>query len=124
MEQQKFFTDETVQGVAVVTLESHISNYHGDAFLAAIQSLSERYVRDGIKVAIVDFSQVDFFGSSVLEGIRILWKTLGGGERRVLLCGLNEVCSEIIQLSHFDHVWPVYADRDTALAAITSTGTA
>lgn len=120
MEKQKFFTDEMIQGVAVVTLESELSNYQGDAFLSAIQELGEKYARDGTNVALVDFSRVKFFGSSVLEGLRLLWKELGAGEGHVSLCSLNEVCDQIIHLSHFDHVWTVYPDRQAALTELSA----
>ena len=118
MEQQTFFDDETLQNIAVVSLQSHLSNYQGDEFLSAIKALGEEYERSGITAVLVDFSRVKYFGSSVLEGLRLLWKELGAGERQVSLCGLNDVCHQIIHLSHFDHVWSVYPDRQSALSAL------
>ncbi len=118
MDNHKTFEIEVVNDIAVIRLESHLSNYQGEEFLSAVKDLSRILADVEISSVLIDFSRVQYFGSSVLEGLRLLWKELGAGNRQVFLCELSEVCEQIVRLSHFDHVWTIYPTRDKAIAAI------
>ncbi|MFN0197047.1 MAG: STAS domain-containing protein [Planctomycetaceae bacterium] len=118
MENHKAFEIEIVNGIAVIQLESHLSNYQGEEFLSAVKDLSRVLTGAEISSVLIDFSRVQYFGSSVLEGLRLLWKELGAGNRQIFLCELSEVCEQIVRLSHFDHVWTIYPTRKMAIAAL------
>lgn len=69
------------------------------------------------KVAI-DFHQVAYFGSSLLEALRIVWTQIEDREGRMVLCNLSPVGKEIIQIAKFDHLWPICNTRAEALGLL------
>lgn len=96
--------------------------------LRPVGSLAEEDVMqelDGIMAAtagqptckvIVDFHQTAYFGSSLLEALRIIWTKIEDREGRMALCNLSPVGKEIVQIAKFDHLWPVCETRTEALA--------
>lgn len=67
---------------------------------------------------IIDFGQASYFGSSLLEALRIIWTKIEHHEGRMMLCNLAPVGKEIIQIAKFDHLWPVCSTREEALRLI------
>lgn len=71
-----------------------------------------------ISAVIVDFQQTPYFGSSLLEALRILWKAIENRPARMFLCNLAPVGREIIQLAKFDQLWPVSETLQQALEMV------
>ncbi len=67
---------------------------------------------------IVDFHQTTYFGSSMLEALRIIWSKIEDREGRMVLCNLSPVGMEIVQIAKFDHLWPICSTRAEALAKL------
>ncbi len=67
---------------------------------------------------VVDFGQTPYFGSSMLEALRIIWTKIEDREGRMVLCNLSPVGTEIIQIAKFDHLWPIAATREEALRVV------
>lgn len=71
--------------------------------------------RNPCKVAI-DFKQIAYFGSSLLEGLRLVWTKIEEQQGQMVLCNLSPVGKEIVQIAKFDTLWPIYETRAEALA--------
>jgi anti-anti-sigma factor len=66
---------------------------------------------------VLDFSHVEFFGSSFIEVLFRVWKRLqqrGGG---FALCNVSAYCQEVLKTTHLDSLWPVRATIEEATAA-------
>jgi anti-sigma B factor antagonist len=70
-------------------------------------------------VFVLDLTHVEFFGSSFIEGIFRVWKRLQGRQgSKFAICGLRPYCREVLEITHLDRLWPLYATRDEALAQL------
>jgi anti-anti-sigma factor len=67
---------------------------------------------------IVDLSAVDGFGSAFISVLVRIHKIVRQGGGEMMLAGASERSSEVLQLTGLDGLWPSYADRDKALAAL------
>jgi anti-sigma B factor antagonist len=67
---------------------------------------------------VLDFSHVEFFGSSFIEVLFRVWKRLqqrGGG---FALANVSTYCQEVLKTTHLDTLWPVCATVDDAAALL------
>ena len=79
-----------------------------DQILAATENLPSCKI-------LIDFNQAAYFGSSLLEALRIIWTKIEHREGRMMLCNLAPVGKEIVQIAKFDHLWPLSETRAEAL---------
>jgi len=66
---------------------------------------------------LIDLSQTEFFGSSFIELLFRIWNRMNsqkGGKFGV--CGMTPYCREVLEITHLDQLWGIYANRDQALA--------
>jgi len=64
---------------------------------------------------VLDFSDVEFFGSSFIEVLFRVWKRLqqrGGG---FALANVSIYCHEVLKTTHLDSLWPVCATVEDAV---------
>lgn len=67
---------------------------------------------------VLDFSHVEFFGSSFIEVLFRVWKRLqqrGGG---FALANVSTYCQEVLKTTHLDTLWPVCATVEDAAALL------
>ena len=69
---------------------------------------------------VVDFGQIAYFGSSMLEAMLKVWKQVHALGGRMAICNLSPVGREVLQTGRFDTLWEVFDSRDAALAALGS----
>lgn len=79
-----------------------------DQVLADLRELGSRQV-------IIDFGQVAYFGSSLLEALRLIWNEVHLGGGRMTVCNVSPVGKEILQVAKFDHLWPIVETLNEAL---------
>ncbi len=89
----------------------------------------ERISRQLIEVAqtvtppklILDMAVTEFFGSSYIEILFRVWKRLNSQpDAQFAITGLQPYCREVLEITHLDRLWPLYATREEALAAFAS----
>jgi anti-sigma B factor antagonist len=73
---------------------------------------------EGARNVIVDFENMSYFGSSLLESQLRLWKSVERVQGKMVLCCVSEVGREVLQISRLDRIWPTYDSRAEALAAM------
>lgn len=70
---------------------------------------------------VIDLTHVNFFGSSFIEVMFRAYKRLQSKDRaKFALCGLNPGCREVLEITHLDTLWPIYATRAEAVAQLNS----
>lgn len=67
---------------------------------------------------VVDFGQIEYFGSAMIEALLILWKRINARRGRLAVCRCNQVCGEVLRLSRFDMMWPICPTLEEALGEV------
>lgn len=67
------------------------------------------------KQIILDFSALDYISSAGLRCVLAMAKKLKKREGRVVLCGLKGLVEEVIKVSGFDSILPVFATVEQAV---------
>ena len=89
-------------------------NHEAAVELAAVRGeLDEQEVRH----VIVDFHQVPYFGSSLLEVLLSIWSQEQLRAGTMSLCNVSAVGREILEVTRFDTLWTIYNTRAEALEA-------
>lgn len=65
---------------------------------------------------VVDFNHVEYFGSSTLEALCLIWGTVSQAGGKMVLANLSELGRQIIGIAKFDTVWPVVDTCEEGLA--------
>ncbi len=65
---------------------------------------------------VLDFSQTHLVGSRFIELLIQAWKRLRQRSGTMALCCVQPFCSEVLQTTRLDSIWPIYATRDEAIA--------
>lgn len=68
---------------------------------------------------VLDMAATEFFGSSFIEILfRVSKKLNTHPNAKFAICGLQEHCREVLEVTHLDRLWPLYATRAEALSGI------
>lgn len=72
---------------------------------------------------VLDLSRTKFFGSGFIEVLLRVWKELQHKpQARMILCGVQIYCREVLQITHLDQLWPIVDTRDAALERMATKG--
>lgn len=104
----------------VVELLGVVSSLADSSVLRELENVRTKLRTGGQTALVIDLGNAPYFGSSMLEAIRLLWNDLSARGGRIALCNPSEVGREILQIAKFDHVWPVYDSLDEAVQAVSS----
>lgn len=74
----------------------------------------------GANRLVLDFGQVDYIASSGLRSLLKLAQRMKQEEGLLHLCSLNDMVSEVFQISGFDRILTVYDTEEQAVAALQS----
>jgi anti-anti-sigma regulatory factor len=69
----------------------------------------------GFNKVIFDLGRAPFFGSTLLELIRILWNDLTAIGGRLVLCNPSAFGREVLEIAKFDQIWPIVDNRAQAI---------
>jgi anti-anti-sigma factor len=69
-------------------------------------------------LVVIDLTGITFFGSSFIELMFRLGNRLRLRQGRLALCGLDPYCAEVLNITRVDRLWPTFADRAAAVAAL------
>lgn len=68
---------------------------------------------------VLDMATTEFFGSSFIEILFKVWKSLNTRPNaKFAISGLQEYCREVLEITHLDKLWPLYATRSEAIAGL------
>src|SRR5690606_30516164 len=69
---------------------------------------------------VLDFSDVEFFGSSFIEVLFRVWKRLQQRGGTFALANVSAYCQEVLRTTHLDSLWPVCGTVDDAAKLLKS----
>lgn len=109
--------------VLVVMPLRGISSLAEEKVQEELAGLFHRTDADHIRHVVFDLSRVDYFGSSMLEAMRIIWKQIRENDGQLGICHLSSVAREIVHLARFDEIFVVgdaVSDTISAVRTVSS----
>jgi len=67
---------------------------------------------------VLDLSQTAYIGSAAIEMIFRAWKRLRERGGRLVLCGLQPFCADVLKAARLDSLWDSFATREEAVAGV------
>lgn len=120
MKTPQHFKTFKIGPVFVVELLGVVSSLADRTVLQELEEVRAELRREGHQALVIDLAKATYFGSSLLEAIRILWNDLSARGGRIALCNPSDVGREVLQIAKFDHVWPLVNSRDEAIKLVTA----
>lgn len=111
----RFFQRVIEHGVCVLEIMQPVGSLADQELLAELEGILQQLRAGQERAVCIDFREIPYFGSSLLEALRIIWNELEPRSGRMALCRLSPIGCEIIQLTKFDHLWPLFNTRAEAI---------
>src|SRR5688572_17941457 len=112
------FHIERVGATMVVSPQRSVTSLSDDDVKAELGGLLEVLDSGEVQNIVFDFCHIEYCGSSMLEAMRRLWKSLPKGKGKLVVCGVNAVLRDILHVTRFDTLWTIFPTRDEALQAV------
>ena len=119
MTEPRFFSTHRDGAALVVEVLQPVGSLADDSVLSELDRILAEIGTSAAHAVIVDFHRIAYFGSSLLEALRVVWRHLQPLGGKIVLCNLSPVGREIIELAKFDQVWPIadsFAEAQQKLA--------
>jgi len=73
-----------------------------------------------VPLVIVDLAGVELFDSMFLSVLLRCWKSSATRGGMMVICGAGERALELLKIVKLDLLWPIYGNREEAMAALSS----
>lgn len=118
MTDSQLFNSEQDGDVLIITFGGNLSAFSDAQLLGDFEALTTAPRETKVAHVIVDFGQMAYFGSGMLEAILLLWNEIHPSGGKLALCNVSAVGQEILQVSHFNKLWPICSSREEALRSV------
>lgn len=109
------FHVETSGRTIVVVPQQNIGSLADEQVQPELQAILQQLAQPDLANLVIDFEKVDYFGSSMLEAMLKLWKTVDAAGGKTAICNLSRVGLEVLQIGRFDTLWTILPSREEAL---------
>ena len=109
-------TWERKGGLLIGTLEGRIDGSNASDF----QSALEAGIGSGDNTLILDFEKVPFISSAGLRVGLVIARKFNEPGKKIAVCRLPDPVREVVAVSGFDQLIPVYGSQDEAVRALES----
>jgi anti-anti-sigma factor len=106
--------------VFIVSPQGEVGGFSGEQVSLEVDDVLAELDEAAAKEVVVDFSEVPYFGSCLLAAIQRIWKHMNRFGGQVALCNVSEVGLDILRVSRFVELWPIYETREEAEGALHS----
>ena len=115
---------EKSRGYAVLALKPQLNSVQwGD-----IQQLGNELIPDlelnNASVLVVDLSQLDYMGSSMVALLVRVWKSIKTRDGEMVVQSKTKMVTEVLTIAGLDSLWDIVETREEALKAIGAAGSA
>jgi len=114
----EYFALERAGSVLVVVLGQSLDSLCGSELLEERSILLDEIREPTIGAVVIDFANVEYFDSLVLDTLCQVWKHLREREGKMALCNLSEVGDQILRTSRLDTLWHLRPSRLSALESL------
>jgi anti-sigma B factor antagonist/stage II sporulation protein AA (anti-sigma F factor antagonist) len=112
------FQIERVGATMIVSPQRSVTSLSDDDVNAELGGLLESLDSGDVRHVVFDFGRIEYCGSSMLEAMRRLWKSLPKDNGKMVVCCANSVLRDILHVTRFDTLWSIFPTRDEALKAV------
>ena len=102
----------------IVSPTSDLRELEFDRIESGAGEVLELLVVGSVKNVVIDLKDTDYYGSTALSFFVKLWKRVKTADGKMVFCEMSEHEVEILKITHLDDLWPVYANREEALKAV------
>jgi anti-sigma B factor antagonist len=120
----KFFATEREADTLIASPIRGMGSLAGPEFIEDRTALIEEIRHPDVRCVVVDFSNVDYFGSLLLDTLCMAWKHARERGAGMALCNLSPAGQEILQKSKLNMLWPVYPTREQAVNGLRAAASA
>jgi anti-anti-sigma factor len=118
MSLSQLFRTDVVGDIMLLELRDAVSGLADHSILTELEEIRQERRDIGVTKLVIDLAQAPFFGSSLLELIRVLWNDLMAKGGRLVLCNPSPVGREVLEVAKFDQIWPLVETRAEAFALL------
>ena len=104
-----------VNGVAVVEFVNTQLMYATEVVEEVGDELNGLLKDHAYTKILLDFSQVQYLSSSMLAKLAKLEQTVQQAKGHLKLCGLGPILKDTFRIGHFERVFSIYDDADSAI---------
>jgi anti-anti-sigma factor len=122
MSEIPFLAIERNDSSLVVALLRNVGCFSQDEFFPEWRAALEAAADPTISTVVLSLQRLPYFGSMVLEMTLQLERRLRARGARLVLCQVSPFGREILRVSRFDRLLPVFKTVEEALAASTLAG--
>jgi len=115
-----YFRVSATDDILVLELRDGISSLADHSILNELSEIRQKRREIGFVKLVIDLAHAPFFGSSLLELIRVVWNDISADGGELVLCNPSPVGREVLQVAKFDQIWPLMDTRDEALTMLGS----
>jgi anti-sigma B factor antagonist len=101
--------------IEVVEVKGTLDNQKGKTLLPAVESLA---VKSPSEVILLDLSPLKFIDSAGLGWLVKVLKVTEANGKRLLLCGVRNQVSMLLQLTRMSNLFEIFDDRLAVVAAL------
>ena len=116
----RLFEAEQEGRVLVLRPRGNVSSLADLDLFGEVDELCTQLRQSEIDRVVIDFERVEYFGSLLLESLRVLWNGIHPHGGKMALYNVSDLGREILAIAHFDTLWPVCASKDDAVARVQS----
>ena len=111
----KTFDTESVGKTLVVRPLDCVGSLAGASLKAEMEGLLEQLRESGLRSVVIDLHRLPYFGTNLLEAMHMIWRPVRAQGGKMFLCNVSDVGREILRVSRFDTLWPIFASEEEAL---------
>jgi len=112
------FSAESEDSTLIVTPLRSVAGLVEEDVRGELAPILERLGTAELKHAVIDFHELTYFGTSMLEAMFAIWRRIRDDEGKMILCNVSTMGREILRVSRFDTLWPICDTREDALREI------
>jgi anti-anti-sigma factor len=112
------FEVEVLQPTLIVVPQENVNSLIDDRVQPELVRLFTLLEDPALRNVVIDFGQIEYFGSSMLEAMLKLWKQVSGHGGKMAVCNISDIGREVLQVGRFDTLWDIYISREEALLAV------
>ena len=84
-----------------------------------IEASCKRLIAEGTKRLLLDMTSVEYISSAGLRSLLVLAKAMKASGGTMVLCSLTAAVREVMEISGFDNILSLAADRPAGMALLT-----
>jgi anti-anti-sigma regulatory factor len=118
MSLHQLLRSDAIGDIMVVELQATSGSLPDHSMLNEFEVIRRARRDIGCTKLVFDLAHAQFFGSTLLELIRVLWNDISAAGGKLVLCNPSAFGREVLEIAKFDQVWPLVESREQAFVLL------